>query len=158
MSAAVEYFDDDEPCAPAPTRLLGSPDIVAHWPCRATGCKSRVSVTAAAREAFALWNDQLAKRGEEPLREGEVVFCDSCAVVVEQKRREAVERTRKQIEIHIAELRDPNTPPHIVAVAEHYIAKRANEGDALVKMLAKQRAEAERADQQPRRGGRNNGW
>lgn len=155
MSAALAY--DAEPATPL-GRVLGGSDVVAHWPCRATGCKTRVPVTSACRDAFVLWNEQLAKRGEEPLREGEVVFCESCAVIVEQKRREAVERTRKQIATHVAELRDPRTPAHLIAVAEHYLVRRANDGEALVRSLAKQRAEADHADQQPRRGGGRGGW
>ena len=167
MSYADDWSDEDrgyveEPDdeIPAITRTASAPTaqrmfdgtIVATWPCRATGCKNTVEVTAAAVDARARLSNLLVRKGEPPLREDECVFCDRCAKLYEQKRVEAVAKARAKIAEHVAELRDPHTPPHRVAVAEDYLIKRANDGQALVRLLAKERNTQPQTQVRGRRG------
>lgn len=129
-----------------------SATIVATYPCRATGCKNGVAVTQGALDARDAFNRILAARGEAPIADNEVAFCDRCARLYEQKRAEHAEKVREAIAKFVIELRDPTTPPQRIAVAEDYIAKRANDGKTLVRLLAKERNTQPQTQVRARRG------
>lgn len=118
----------------------GDRTVVAVWPCASSnGCRNSVEVTAAAVEARNAFNRVLAKRGELPIADYAAVICDECGAHWHKRQAEASEKRRETIARHVAELRDPATPPQRVAVAEDYLRKRANDGQALVRLLARAR-------------------
>jgi hypothetical protein len=71
------------------------PVIAARWRCR--GCKSDwlVDVPVDAVAAYLTFNEELKRRGEEPLDESRIVFCDECR---DKGRRMAPEGRRNQVE------------------------------------------------------------
>ena len=49
---------------------------VQRWKCRETWCVTRVGVTQTAIDALAMFNTELARRRERPIREDEVMRCE----------------------------------------------------------------------------------
>lgn len=66
-----------------------APAIVEHWPCRRCGV-AMVPVTQDAIDSLAMWNRQLATRGEAPISKAKVVFCASCAGPAHAERAERI--------------------------------------------------------------------
>lgn len=72
-----------------------NPKIVGAWRCRVPKCPERVGVTQDAMDALAMWNRERARRGEDPIATGDVMYCDGC---VAHMRATAPDRRRKQVD------------------------------------------------------------
>lgn len=55
---------------------LGSPKVVAQWPCRY--CRTPTDLTEAGAEAYATFSARLRATGKAPLRTDEVLVCSRC--------------------------------------------------------------------------------
>jgi len=53
--------------------------VITHWPCRIGICRKPCGVTQTAIEAFELFNAELMRRRDKPLREDECMYCDEHA-------------------------------------------------------------------------------
>lgn len=72
-----------------------APAFVGQWRCRNPKCGAWVPVTEDALHAAATFNQQLRRKGEEPLDLNGIVFCEPCR---EEFRRTAADRRRAQVE------------------------------------------------------------
>jgi len=114
--------------------------VVDHWPC--SSCSAPVEVTDAGRHAFEASNRILVKRGEMPLRQDRCMLCDLCGVAYQQAQHESRLRVEAKVRAYLAIMADHHTPHHLIAEAEKYVGKFANDGDRLVKHHAMLRREA----------------
>lgn len=91
-------------------RASESPVYVDHWPCRA-GCNRMVPIEQEAVRGLEVFNAQLKRRGEDPIQQAKVVFCDECRAKGVSM---AAERNRKHVDALAAlirELRGGTTHP-----------------------------------------------
>lgn len=145
-----EVFDDEIPEAhrarahekptaeTARPAMGGSGDVVAQWPC--ARCRVPVDVTAAAVESRSAFNRILAARGEPLIAVDEVVACEPCSGAIALENAARADRHRRAVARYVETLKNPNARPCDIAVAEDYLTKRADDGPALVTMLARKRA------------------
>lgn len=77
----------------APMPSWSPPAIVGQWPCKV--CKRPVDVPDAAMERFEAFSAALVRRGEQPLDEKRILFCDECR---NEYIRTAPDRRRGQVE------------------------------------------------------------
>ena len=114
--------------------------IVDRWPC--SSCGAEVEITDAGAHALESMNRILIKRGESPIRQDRCMLCPPCDVAYKQAQHESRLRVEAKVRAYLAIMADHHTPHHLIADAEKYVAKFANDGDRLVKHHAMLRREA----------------
>jgi hypothetical protein len=68
---------------------------VGFWACRNPQCKGMADVYEENVTAFGIFNREIVKRGEKPLEDHRIMFCDRCLA---EYRRTAPDRRRAQVE------------------------------------------------------------
>ncbi len=71
------------------------PAVIGAWKCRTPACKRFCDVTEDTFSAMAMWNRELARRGDAPLEINATLWCDSCRA---EMRRTAPDRRRGQVD------------------------------------------------------------
>lgn len=71
------------------------PVAVETWPCRRPNCDGEYPVDSDAVEYLAMFNGQLATRGEIPIARSEIGYCQACR---DEYKRSAPDRRRGQVD------------------------------------------------------------
>lgn len=94
------------------------PKFVTLWRCRVPGCGEFVPTTQDAIDELAVFNRELVRRGEQPIDEHQVMYCDSCRLRLKAsapaRRHGQVERMADAIR-KLKASQDPLTERELVA-------------------------------------------
>lgn len=87
-----------------------APDIVTEWPCRMQNCRVPVEVTQEPIDQLAMFNRELERRGEDPIRTNEVMICDSHRKLLAWKRSDSAAKKRERMSDNIRRIKASMKP------------------------------------------------